>query len=230
MESTPSIETILDTAGEKLCRSTTFDPRVAIQALAVLSQRFCLDAHWGNHRVVEYQQKLVSGHMAVCFDTTEDRTWQNTGFPSEPLLSCAASRLLHADPSNLEHALQRMQYEIAKGLIDMGKRGELVSRLILLLAKDLCVREPNASSQFLLKTNSSKELLDCRPLLVEKYLGFLFGDECVKTTKGLFKDWYIDFSHWISMSEDIDLVSPDNVRYAYSTCLRRKTSHLMDCE
>ncbi|KAF8598013.1 hypothetical protein BDV93DRAFT_526995 [Ceratobasidium sp. AG-I] len=204
LTSTSSSDIILQTACEKLCKSLTFDPYNYMQALAVLGQRFCLNPRFGNHRALAYLQNSVSSYMLVCADTTEDMTWQTTLYPSEPLLSCAASKLLHRRPNNIHGALLCFGDEVTRGLIDIAKRGELASRLILLLAKDLCVRQPNV-----LPPNwGEKTLLDCRPLPVTEYLKFMFGaDRLSDSMKELFHDWYIDFSHWILMDEKVQVGS-----------------------
>lgn len=185
-----------------------------MQALAVLGQLFCLDAHFGHQYAVAYQQKSVSGFLRVCVDITEDRIWQSTAYPSEPILSCAAFRLLHASPSNISNTLRCLTSEVASGLIDIGKQGELVSRLILLLAKSLCVRQPNF---WPLDTKpdakQDEELLDCRPLPVLTYLEFLFGSGHLNNAmREQFKNWYINFSHWTPMIKKIEF-GPRQFRY-----------------
>lgn len=212
---------ILATAGMKLCNSEEFDPKQPIQTLAVLGQRFCLDVFFGHLRAVAYQKKSVSGYLRVCSDTTDDRTWQNTFYPSEPVLSCVASELLHAHPLHLRYALDSLQEEVASGLIDMGKNGELVSRLILLLAKDLCVRQqtPEAKSGLIVSDNGKEALLDCQPLPVLDFLTFLFGSAWLNDSiVGKFRGWYVNFSHWIAMSENLQVGGECELRYI---CLLR---------
>lgn len=51
---------------------------------------------------------------------------------------------------------------------------------------------------------SEQELADCRALGVTGYLEFLFGETTLsQEVKELFQDWYINFSHWVSMSQPI---------------------------
>lgn len=216
----------METARHKLCKSQEFDPWRPMQSLAVLGARFCLDAHFGHHRTAAYQRKSVSGYLRVCTETTEDRIWQSTMYASEPLVACAASELLHEKLDNIKNSLRRLTDEISNGLIDIGKRGELASRVILLLAKDLCVRQPNLLPPNPEYTAWQVELLDCRPLPVVKYLEFLFGADnpkLDKMMKDLFRDWHIDFSHWISMDENIRVGFKDHLRYV--SCQRLWTSY-----
>lgn len=159
--------------------------------------------------------------MRVHVNTMDNWTLLDTLYPSEPLLSCAASELLHGREYNVRGSLCCLEKEINADLIDTDKCGELVSRLIPLLAKDLCIRESGALPY------SSQELLDCRPLPVVMYLVFLFGGDCLNdSTKFLFRDWYIDFSHWITMSEKLEFDSEGYVRHVY--CLYSGISRLTD--
>lgn len=209
---------ILDTAGVKICKSNQFDPQQHIQTFAVMGERFCLDIYFGHNKAIAYQQKSVSGYLRVCSDTTDDRVWQNTLYPSEPVLACAASQRLHERPHHLRNALESLQAEVASGLIDVGKSGELVSRLILLVAKDLYVRQwtPLARFGLINSETGGKELLDCQPLPVLGYLAYLFGsDWLTPSIKEKFGGWYVNFSHWIAMDEVIQVGGEYEIRYVF---------------
>ncbi|KAH0835503.1 hypothetical protein J3R83DRAFT_9178, partial [Lanmaoa asiatica] len=78
----------------------------------------------------------VASHLRICLATTLDRNWRFTSYPSEPLLSCVAACDLHARPERLEAGLGTLLKAVNSGMIDMGQRGELASRLLWLLAKD----------------------------------------------------------------------------------------------
>lgn len=170
---------------------------------------------------MEYQQTAVANHLRICADRTEDGTWLDTLYPSEPLLSCAAAELLHKRRDNLIYSLKCLRNEIANGVIDTGKRGELVSRLILLFAKDLCVRQSGFLQPKLKYGRRANELLDCRPLSVVQYLEFLFGDgRLTDSMKEPFYNWYIDFSHWIPMRKPIQAGSEGQLGYVFYYFLR----------
>jgi hypothetical protein len=203
---------ILQAACVKLCNALKFDPEDSNQALAVLGQRFILDIAFGRHKSIDFQQKAVSSHLRICLDTTEDRIWQTTMYPSEPLLSCAAAQLLH--PINpKKDPFTCLQLAIHNGLVDLGLKGELVSRIIYLIGKDLAVRTPGLLPSVTPPSEVwEEEMLDCRPLRVVDYLGFLFNNvELNKQVKALFDGWYIDFSHWIAMSEPITFPKSNGV-------------------
>ncbi|KAF8606159.1 hypothetical protein BDV93DRAFT_542906 [Ceratobasidium sp. AG-I] len=194
---------IISAARIKLCKSNAFDPANSAHVLAVIGQRFGLSISFGHPDAVSYQQKAVASHLRVCLETTEDRVWNFTFYPSEPLLSYAAAQLLHESPTHLHDALRCLQRKIQGGLIDMGQKGELTSRLLLLLAKDLCVRsKPNPEEESGVDWNV--ELRDCRPVPVTDFLVFLFGENVLANDAEIrFKHWHVNFSHWISMDKGV---------------------------
>lgn len=108
--------------------------------LAILGQRFGLKVTFGHPDSVEHLEKGVVSHLRMCLATTLDRKWWFTSYPFEPLLSCVAASDLHAAPGILESALGTLLTTVSFGMIDMGQRGELASRLLWLLAKDLFIR------------------------------------------------------------------------------------------
>ncbi|QRV82491.1 hypothetical protein RhiJN_10506 [Ceratobasidium sp. AG-Ba] len=212
-------EKILATAGEKICAGQKFDPGNSDQALALLG---------------------VASHLRYCQGTTEDRSWQETSYPSEPLLSCAVARLLYSDnveentfplpdiaeestspsldnieestsplPGNIEEgtstlpmeqALVKLAEAVTEQLVDKGRKGELVSRLIYLAGKDFAVRKSNS-----LLITGDAQLLDCQPIPVSIYLGSLFDIQ--PTDETLLKPlegWSVNFSHWVAMSDQIE--------------------------
>src|SRR6266568_5041443 len=131
---------VLDTVSTKLYGSARFDPSNTSHVLAILGQRVNLNITLGHPDSVEHLEKGVASHLLICLATTLDRNWRFTSYPSEPLLSCVAARDLHAAPDLLGGALSTLLNIVNSGMIDMGQRGELASRLLWLLAKDLFIR------------------------------------------------------------------------------------------
>jgi len=211
---TEGIDGILTTASQKLCKTQkTFDAKDTNQALAVLSQRFGLTICFGHPDAVAHVEKAVASHLRVCFSTTENRVWSFTGYPSEPLLSCVASQLLHQSSDNLRDALDVLKRKVHGGMFEVGQSGELTSRLLLLLAKDMYVRK------YLSKDKKAyipdphhdgiweAELIDCQKISVIHFLEYLFGDKFWSKVgdhgKKAFQHAYINFSHWVPMDEFI---------------------------
>ncbi|KAG8213468.1 hypothetical protein J3R82DRAFT_12005, partial [Butyriboletus roseoflavus] len=127
---------VFNLAMQKLSGASQYDATNSRQALAVLAQRFGLDVCFGHHEAVQYVETSVASHLRVCITTTDDRLWSYTTYPSEPLLSCAATFLLHSTVNSLNQTLATLVTKVENGMIDIGQRGELVSRLLWLLAKD----------------------------------------------------------------------------------------------
>ncbi|KAG2141144.1 uncharacterized protein EDB93DRAFT_639299 [Suillus bovinus] len=209
---------ILELAAQKLCKSKGFDANDANQALAILSQRFGLDICFGHPDAVSYLEKAVASYLRICFSTTEDRMWTFTGYPSEPILSCVAAIKLHGKPQDLNDVLGTLNKKVDGGMVEIGQSGELVSRLLLLLAKDLFVRKdpPEGVIRDLYYDGSGDaELIDCRKVSVIDFLEYLFGQtfwsRTVEEAKAAFQHAYINFSHWISMTEFISPPVPDQI-------------------
>lgn len=131
--------------------------------------------------------------------------------------------LLHGHPrldngSTLVSTLNGLAEMVKGGIIDMGQKGELASRLVYQVGKDLCVRTikvPAVQDEF--------HLEDCKPIPVLDYLRFQFGDIEIRyhsrnshgeTVESIFGDWYINFSHWIPMSGPI---APDSNTQSHFT-------------
>ncbi|KAG1769565.1 hypothetical protein EV702DRAFT_1271245, partial [Suillus placidus] len=211
-----NIDGIMALAAQKLCKSKKFNPQDINEALAVLSQRFGLDIYFGHTNAVSYLQKGVASHLRVCFSTTEDRSWAFTGYPSEPLLSCAAAILLHG--GNLTEALKVLKAKVDGGMVETGQSGELASRLLLLLAKDMYVRShlsEGTISDLHYNGTADTELMDCQKVSVIDFLEYLFGDEfwsdAGMDAKSAFQHAYINFSHWVPME---DFISPKDSKLA----------------
>ncbi|KAF8581733.1 hypothetical protein K439DRAFT_199985 [Ramaria rubella] len=158
-------------------------------------------------RRVQHVDEAVASHLRICITTTEDRSWRFTAYPSEPLLSHAAAEEMWRN-STLTNALAHLKTQLERGMIEKGKNGELVSRLLLLLAKDSCAKRLGGLGPEMLRY--------CCPIPVRWWLEELFGpnvwpkDEAQrKAAEEAFASATINFSHWISMSERIIPVSSD---------------------
>jgi len=222
------VDSILATASQKLLSSWTINSSPE-RALIVLSQRFALDVCFGHPDAVSYIEKGVASHLRVCYTTVEDRTWSFTGYPSEPLVSCAAAHALYEDgglsmPLNtLKMALDTLKKKVDEGLFEVGQSGELTSRLVLLLAKDSYVRRSGPKYSYTEVTsvdNWGCELIDCQNVSIIDFLEHLFGKSfwvlAGDATKALFRHAYVNFSHWVCMDELISPKSRDG--YAPMRC------------
>ena len=220
---------LIEIAKIKLCRNAFFDASKPDQALAVLSQRLCLEVHFGHPDAVEFLEEAVAGHLRVCIATTDDRLWSFTTYPSEPFLSHVAALLMHGNDADLLDTLRCLQKKLEGGMIDKGANGELVSRVLLQLCKDFVAQNihelpstagdgagqgagepPVFYSPGDAKTLFDEPLTYCREVPVILFLKTLFGQDFWPednnqnaAAQEAFKDSFVNFSHWVSMTEDI---------------------------
>jgi hypothetical protein len=106
--------------------------------------------------------------------------WTFTGYSSEPLLSCVAAILLHKTRNSLEYALTVLNSKVDDGMVEIGQSGELASRLLLFLAKDLFVRKITSKGVIQSLNHEGRiemdaELIDCQKVSVVDFLEYLFG-------------------------------------------------------
>ncbi|KAG2140084.1 hypothetical protein DEU56DRAFT_798548 [Suillus clintonianus] len=220
-----SVANILELAAQTLCKTKVFDLSDTNQALAVLSQRFGLDICSGHPDAVSYVEKGVASHLRICFSTTEDRSWAFTGYPSEPLLSCVAAIILHSrKTTSLENALEVLRGKVYGGMVEIGQSGELVSRLVLLLAKDMYIRShlsKGTIQDLHYEGSGDTDLIDCQKVSVVDFLQHLFGETfwslAGEEAKATFRHAYINFSHWVSMTEFISPKDPKQPTFELSS-------------
>ena len=189
----------------------------------MLAQRFNLDIAFGHRDAVSYVETLVANHLRVCINTTEDGTWSYSTYPSEPFLSCAAASLLLDDTSEdkLGLTLATLESMVNERVIDIGQIEEVVSRFLWLLAKDFFVRSKvNVKVKNEQVLEFDRELLDCQLVSVVEFLEFVFGSRvwADKEAKKQFDSAYINFSHWVSMGDDIRHGEKDLEQLPYVTC------------
>ncbi|KAH7882242.1 hypothetical protein F5I97DRAFT_1985411 [Phlebopus sp. FC_14] len=204
------VSNMMELAAIKL-KGANNDLKPSSECLALLAQRFGLHVTFGHPKSVAYVESGVASHMRICISVTPDRTWMYTCYPSEPLLSCAAAEELHR-PKVLDASLKFLQEKVNEGMIEKGGRGELASRLLWLLGKDLYVRSKLPSAQAFLRrddrtyTWETAELKDCRMIPVTDFLEFVFGEGVwtgAEGAKKLFANAHLNFSHWVSMDGQI---------------------------
>ena len=189
--------------------------------LAVLAQRFGLDIYFDHKEAASLIENAIASRGRICLGTTEDRTWSFTTYPSEPFLSCIAANILHTSPEVRAKILMTTMRKVKTGLIEVGKTGELANRLIFLLGKDLYIRQlaqdfsetlfsPNYDSEDESDSRATaleSECFDCKMVPLIGYLEYLFGSSfwggSEAEAKKLFANAYINFSHWVSMKDNI---------------------------
>ena len=198
----------MNLAEEKLCRAHSFQPSEVNHLLAILGQRFSLEISSSHPEAVKHVEHSVANHMRICLATSEDQKLSFTKYPSEPFLLCIAASILHRAPDILRMCLETLRRKVRDGLVSTGQAGgELTSRLLWLLAKDILVRVEGGNfgiNSQLLERSWDAELTDCRMVPLIAYLKFLFGVRpWPSEALGVLKDAYVNFSHWVEMDAPI---------------------------
>ncbi|CAG8666761.1 8963_t:CDS:2, partial [Paraglomus brasilianum] len=85
-------------------------------------------------------KQVVAGNMAMCLHVSHDRSSIIARYPSDPVLAEAAAKLVQ-DTFNHEKRMQMLRFlanSLTNGLVERGKRGELIGSLIIGLAMQKC--------------------------------------------------------------------------------------------
>jgi len=181
--------TLKNTAAAKLVGGEF--PRVVqmTDALSVLSCRVCVDIVPTNH----IASQLVASYMRFCVFVSESRQYLFTIAPSEPFLVDVATDLMYQNGC-LVKLIKQLSDAMRCGVVDGGSRGELVARLLLILAVDQAIK------QSLWK----QELSHTCPVTVELFFDHLFGADALSKPvcssndqRELFKRGLIFFTHFI---------------------------------
>ncbi|KAK7467627.1 hypothetical protein VKT23_004681 [Stygiomarasmius scandens] len=213
------------------------------QAVAALGQRFLLPLMMDNEETVDYIQDAVAQHMRVVLGTSEDGERILSSYPSEPVLSQAAAELLHSSSTSLCNAIDVLSRKMEGGMFDKGQASELVSRLLLLICRDLAstrfnhdgytddavakLRNPLSVAKWPILEPSFSYLT---PIPLLDALCMLFGNAWMEHDTGEngvkmkdkihpFRNAYISASHWVSMSVSVgkrkDMRSEDWLKYHF---------------
>ena len=103
------------------------DSKQENSSLAIISSVIGLDMSPQSQLASE----LVASHMATCLAVSEDRERLIIAYPSEPLLSEVALEFMSG--STLPRILKLFGASLKKGIVEPGPRGEIVSRIILVV-------------------------------------------------------------------------------------------------
>lgn len=203
-------------AQEKLAPGSEKNNQDEENHLAVIAQRFGLDIYFHHEEAAALVENAVASHGRICLAMTQDRTRNFTAYPSEPFLSCIAAKILHKSPKARDKILTTLKEKVNSGLVELGRTGQLVNRLIFLLGKDLYTRQRLGMQDFSLTVSQNDnpadpeaELSDCKMVPIVGYLEYVFGKSFWDTVedpdkaKNLLANAYINFTHWVPMKHNI---------------------------
>ena len=119
--------------------------------------------------------ELVASYLAVLTRIDESRHFITTTYPSEPIVAEASARFTFKH--GWEHPLKVLVDMVQGGIVEAGFRGELLTKLVCLLAMDrvLC-RKQITRHQWMFS----------RPIAVSEFLNNLIASQKAPFTKSLF--------------------------------------------
>ncbi|KAM6502936.1 hypothetical protein JOM56_002913 [Amanita muscaria] len=157
----------------KLLCSTEFN-KSNHQVFAILSYTVCLDLVLGNQKATKLAETSVAKHMRLLMEVNGNRTICFTQASSEPVLALVGASIA-AKPKNLRPIIDQLTSKLCgNGLVEKGRHGELLARMILFLAR-IQTCPPRCS------TPRSTPLLFATPVPVVHFLKTLFGELWNKT-------------------------------------------------
>jgi hypothetical protein len=167
-------------------------------ALALLGCRFALNFHAYSSLV----SALCNSHMATCLFILQNPEHIIAGYPSEPVLAEAAALASRRfNPFKIDKLLEHLINQVKEGVVEAGYRGELVAKIILLLARDSAVLGDISDSP----DTEAKSIIN--PCTVHRYLNHLCGAKVVneklvqKSIAGFqgFLQGLVYFTHFVNV-------------------------------
>jgi hypothetical protein len=196
----------------KLLATHVYNPKDRNHVLAVLRSRICLDPCIQSKEAVALENEAIQSHLRWIVEFDFQSGYFRTATPSEPILSeTAAWILMHGEsaekkgPTLWETTVKSLFSKLlSPGLIDRGRVGELVARLLCVLARDSILKSSP-------ETETSPSLRYAKPFGVLDFLKTLFtksndllttpaqvgGNQTIKTC---FQHASMNFTHWVTTS------------------------------
>ncbi|KAI0654604.1 hypothetical protein C8Q70DRAFT_1086808 [Cubamyces menziesii] len=185
---------------------------------AVLDVRIMLSFEPSREAAHRHEEQLVASHMRIAYSVPKDRIYLRSGYSSEPILAEAAARQLHEwrrqclglEPSATGLNILRKTFD--HDLLSRGEVGEVIGRLLLMLARDSATCATSSDSddphfsnpvpvttfiEQLLSESFAKDVLTSRPdnLPANAPRGDLTFAEA-------FKDAVVNFTHFAKWADD----------------------------
>jgi hypothetical protein len=136
---------------------------------------------------------LVANHMATLLAVDLERRFALITYPSEPILAEAAARIWNNDRWLERIALPILVHQRRLGVVSPGDAGEVLARLLLLMAMDFCIR-------VLWKYQPTDQLLFSSPVKVQAFLTALSTMDGVESE---FKNdsRVVSFTHFVPLDK-----------------------------
>jgi len=198
--------------------------------VAILDCRVLINYDPMRRDAQDFQVELVESFMRILWYVSSDREVVHSGYYSEPVLANAAAELLAATPEKpSKFAIDIISYALSTGLVARGERGELLARLLTILAHDQAVVKEYG------KGKPSDKLHYQQPISLCAFLKELFTDaiwETIRkatntdgddeTLEDAFADYFLNFTHFAQLE--------DHASYSMATAARlMKRGAAMNC-
>ncbi|KAI8924314.1 hypothetical protein BC831DRAFT_466017 [Entophlyctis helioformis] len=145
-----SFSGLISIALHKIC-CTASDPHLVLTGssredaklayLALANARLCLNIAGSLHLT----SLLTAKHMAICTNISAQRDMMTVFYPSDPILAEAAASALRGKGEYWSLFIGHLSTVMQDGYMDAGDRGELVARILLLMAMDDAAQRQNSN-------------------------------------------------------------------------------------
>ena len=169
-----------------------------------------------NFKALKFQETLVQSFVKIIFNIPESREFMHTCYASEPVLAEAASQILNELADNegrIEHqAASILHYALNSSLLAKGELGEMVARILFLVARDMAVIKSMSEQQRNVERFTGLQFSKPIPLL--DFLKSLCSPESWEivrsatphhtyenspTLETKYKDAWVNFSHFMEV-------------------------------
>lgn len=195
-------------AKEKIIGRTEYQGTNTLQTYALLASRICLTTCMRTKEAITLDYELVRNHLRWILTWDVNNGVFRTLSPSEPVVSEAAAHILNRG-ENWTSAVRTLNLAfLSPGLVDRGTTGELVARLLSILARDKLVRSmiKNQQTSPMLGDGS---LSYSQTFQVDHFLQSLFTKgmdillapsrplNSANTLQAALSAAWMNFSHWV---------------------------------
>jgi len=156
--------------------NTRFSTSNVHHVFTAVASRVCIDPCVNTEKSIQFSREAVENHLRLLIGIDRTTGMLKTATPSEPVVAEAAATLLvcndgkSSDMTSWTTCIQMVSEELlAGGIIEKGAKGELLGRLLCILARD---QLPDGLS-------SDRDFRYSRPFKAKMFLDELLGDDTV---------------------------------------------------
>ena len=120
-----------------LCGQDSYNVANKHHVFAAMASRLCLDPCMNNEEATALAKEAVNSHLRVVVGTDSSSGWMTTVTPSEPIVVDAVAEILMEEECWGLTVCTLTCDLLSKGLVEKGWKGELFSRLLMILDRDV---------------------------------------------------------------------------------------------